>query len=264
MNKNIPKAGRIGLADVLDLNKKQAALSINAVKIGIIRNFDPQTQRADVEIAYKQVKDVLEDGTKVYQEYPVLMDLPVIVLFGGVDILTLPIQAGDSCLVFFNDNEIDQWAVNGNGQNFTTFRMHDLSDGIALVGIRPLTNSITNYLANGIRLSHGGGNSQIDLTDSLIETIATLFLHNGSMQITQNLEVGGTGDFGDDVHVDGIVYCDAVHINSGGGYVGDLNVTGNITATGSISGNTLSAANGATGTFSNTVTVVNGIVVSGT
>lgn len=244
MSKNIPNTGRIGLADVLDLNKRQTALSINAVKIGIVRAFNKDTQRADVEIAYKQVKEILADGTRVYQEYPLLMDLPVVVLFGGVDFLSLPIQEGDNCLVLFNDNEIDQWAKNGNGGNCSTFRMHDLSDGIALVGIRPLTNSIVGYLANGIRLSHGGGNSQIDLKDNLIESIATLFLHHGNMQIKGNLLVE------QDFTVLGDAY---------GNGNGDFNLRANLRQQ---SGRSIHAGNGATGTF-NVVTVVDGIVVGG-
>ena len=173
---NPRKAGTLSMADVLDAQKRQTKLDINCVKVGIIQSFNPSNQRAEIQIAYKQVKDILDDGTKVYQEYPLLLDCPVITLFGGVDILSLPVQIGDNCVVFFNDNEIDQWATNGTG-NPQTFRMHDLSDAIAIVGVRPLSNVITNYLANGIRLSHGVGNSQMDLKDDLIETIAELFLH---------------------------------------------------------------------------------------
>ena len=187
---NPRKGGTLSMADVLDEQKRQTKLDINCVKVGIIQSFNPSNQRAEIQIAYKQVKDIQDDGTKVYQEYPVLLDCPVITLFGGVDILSLPVQSGDNCLVFFNDNEIDQWATNGTG-NPQTFRMHDLSDAIAIVGIRPLSNVITNYLANGIRLSHGVGNSQMDLKDDLIETIAELFLHHGDMRIEGDLTVLG-------------------------------------------------------------------------
>lgn len=202
------------MADVLDANKRQTKLDMNCTKVGIIRAFNPATQRAEIEIAYKQVKDILEDGTRVYQDYPVLMDCPVIVLFGGVDFLSLPIQVGDNCLVFFNDNEIDQWATNGTGSP-QTFRMHDLSDAFAIVGVRPLTNAIGNYLANGIRLSHGGGNSQIDFVDNLIESIAELFLHHGDMRIDGNVTINGNltvnGDSGGEVNM----YNTTLHLHNG-------------------------------------------------
>lgn len=190
MDKNLRNSGVTTFSDVLDANKRQTQSEINCVKIGVVQSFDEDTQRASVQIAYKQVKDILEDGTKVWVDYPLLLDCPVVTLFGGVDFLSMPIQPGDNCLVFFNDNEIDQWATNGLG-NPETFRMHDLSDGIALVGIRPLTNSIGRYLAEGIRLSHGGGNSEIDLKNDLIESIADLFFHHGDMRIDGNVTING-------------------------------------------------------------------------
>lgn len=294
--KNIQNPGYKTLTDALTLASARTKLEINCVKIGVIKTFDPTTQRAEIEIAYKQVKDVLEDGTKVYQNYPPLKECPVIVLFGGVDILSMPIKEGDNCLVFFNDSGIDQWAQNGNGMPPTTARMHDITDAFALVGVRPLTNAIGNYLANGIRLSHGEGNSQIDLKDDLIESIAELFLHNGDMQITKNLHVnenvlvdqdthivGETLIEGetvieskttiqDDLYVERTTHTDGIVIGSGGaeGDGGPIKIISDIDHDGDYvmsSGHVLSApqvkvGNGASGTF-HIVTVVDGIVVSG-
>lgn len=203
------KSGQIHLADIMAENKRQTKLDINCTKVGIIRSFNPSNQRAEIEIAYKQVKNILEDGTRVYQEYPLLTDFPVITLFGGVDILTLPIQVGDNCLVFFNDEEMGEWATNGNTEGSPqTFITHDISHGFAIVGVRPLTNAITNYLANGIRLSHGVGNSQIDLKDDLIESIAELFLHNGDMRVTRDVTVDRDLEVKRDFYIRGDTYGD--------------------------------------------------------
>lgn len=179
------------LETVLEANKRKAKLEINCVKIGVIEEFDKDTQLATIQISHKQVVDVKDDGSEVIKDYPILLECPVVVLFGGVDVLTMPIEQGDNCLVLFNDRDIDNWLNNGNGKVPITARLHDISDAFALVGIRPLTNSITNYLSNGIRLSHNGGDSQIDLKDGLIESVASLFLHTGNMQINGNLEVNG-------------------------------------------------------------------------
>jgi hypothetical protein len=259
MNNESP--AKNSLADVIYASKKQTQLSINAIKIGVIKSFNPSTQRAEVEIAYKQVRNILVDGTKVYQEYPVLQDCPVMTLFGGVDILSMPITIGDNCMLLFNDTDIDQWATNGDGQHPTTARMHDISDAIAIVGIRPLTNSIVNYLANGIRLSHGGGNAQIDLTDNLIESIATLFLHNGNMQITGDELVEGNSTTQGNHTVQGNM--DIWGEMTGNGSA-PINVNADVVFTSgkTLSGATLDSANGATGSFS-TVTVLNGIVTGG-
>ena len=110
-------------------------------------------------------------------------------LFGGSSFLSMPVAEGDNCIVLFNDRELDQW-YSGTSQVPQTPRVHDLSDGIAIVGINPLTKSIATYLANGIRLSHGGS-SGMDLTDAAINTMALLFTHTGNMKITGDLELDG-------------------------------------------------------------------------
>lgn len=176
---------------LLDEQKRATQVAINCVQIGRITEFNPATQRASIQIAMKQIVDIAENGTKTFQEYPLLLECPVMVLFGGIDVITLPIVPGDNCIVLFNDRDIDSWSTSGDGNFPVTSRVHDINDAFALVGIRPLTNSIANYLANGIRLSHGGGNSQIDLKEDLIDSIAELFFHHGNMRISEDLTVDG-------------------------------------------------------------------------
>jgi hypothetical protein len=243
-NKNQRTLTPPDLTEVLEATKRDMKIAINCVQIGIIQAFDTSTQLATIQIAMKQVKDVAEDGTRTVVEYPLILECPVMVLFGGVDVLTLPIAAGDNCIVLFCDRDIDQWLNNGNDKVPTTSRAHDMNDAFAIVGIRPLTNSIANYLSNGIRLSHGTGNSQIDLKTDLIDSIADLFLHHGSMRITENLEVDG------DLTVIGDVY---------GNGSNTINLKANLYQNAAY---VMKAGNGATGTF-NIVTVANGIVVSG-
>lgn len=244
MDKNLKTLTPPDLPNVLDEAKRDIGLSINCVQIGVIQSFDQATQRANIKIAMKQVRDIAEDGVKTIVEYPILLECPVMVLFGGIDIITLPIQPGDNCIILFNDRQIDNWMYNGNDQTPNIGRVHDLSDGIAIVGIRPLTNSIGNYLANGIRLSHGAGNSQIDLKEDLIESIADLFLHNGDMRVTKDLEVM------EDFYVRGDSYGD-----SGGEWRLRANLN-------QIPGFEIHDGRRVSGTF-NIVTVVDGIVVGG-
>lgn len=243
--KNVKTIARPDSTTVLNAVKRETELSINCMKIGTIQSFDTSTQLASIKIAYKQIVTVDESGNKTLQDYPILLECPVMTLFGGVDFMSMPIQEGDSCLVLFSDRDIDYWLNNGDGGIPATGRLHDISDGIAIVGIRSLTNSIGNYLSNGIRLSHGEGNSQIDLKEDLIESIAELFLHNGDMRVTGDVRINGN------LTIDGDTY---------GGDDDDWTIDANIIQT---SGRSIHAGNGATGTF-DTVTVVDGIVISGT
>lgn len=225
------------ISRVLDAAKRDVKVAMNCVNIGIIQEFNPDNQTATIQIALKQVINIAPNGTKTFQEIPLILQCPVVVLFGGGSYLTMPIEPGDNCLVLFNDREIDNWLYNGGVQAPTSARIHDVSDAIALVGLRSFQNSITDYLVNGVRLSFAP-DSRIDLTEDAINSIAELFTHTGDMLITGNLTIIG------DTYGDGD---------------GNINLNANIIQSG---GHSIHAGNGANGTF-NVVTVVDGIVVSG-
>lgn len=235
------------LPDILAMQKKDIFASLNCIQIGIIQSFDATTQTASILLALKHVINIEPKGVKTLKERPVILKCPVITLFGGTSFVSLPITEGDNCIVLFNDRQIDDWFVNGGVQTPTSSRMHDVSDAIAIVGVRSLQDSIASYLANGIRLSFNEGNSKIDLISGAINSLATLFTHTGNLTVTGN------------VHIEGGLEVDGTATGTGGTFAfGD-----NVTATGkSITAGTLHAANGATGTYT-IVNVVNGIVLSG-
>ena len=233
-NKQISKPNKV---DILRELKRDIGVSFNAVNIGIIQSFDAATQSATVKLALKSVVAVAADGTRTLQERPILLDCPCFFAFGGGAFLSMPIQPGDNCIVLFNDREIDNWYVNGGTQAPNSYRTHSASDAFALVGIKNLQTAIGDYITNGIRLSYNA-NTRITLTDENIASIANLFTHTGSMQITGDLTILGTthGNASGDWHINANIKQDATH--------------------------TIHAGNGATGTF-NFVNVVDGIVVGG-
>lgn len=110
---------------------------------GIINAFDPITQSAEVQVAIRR-RVKYEDGVHEVSD-PLLLNVPVCFLGGGATHLTFPIQKGDECLVFFSDRCIDAWYQSGGIQNQVMPRMHDLSDGFALVGFRSIPKAIPNF-----------------------------------------------------------------------------------------------------------------------
>ena len=228
------------LTTLLGKTKASVRSTLNAVQIGIIQSFDASKQIADVQIAIRVMTDISPSGIKTYSEHPLLLQVPVITLFGGGSFLSMPITAGDTCILFFNDRDIDNFLLNGGIQPPNTPRNHDISDAIAIVGIRDFQHSIAAYLTNGIRLQFAG-NSKIDLTNDAINSLAALFTHTGDARITGDLTVVGNLDI------------------QGTGGVDTATIGCNITQT---PGKVLKAGNGATGTF-NVVTVLNGIVTGG-
>lgn len=224
------------LSSVIDAAKNDVKITLNAVKIGKIEEFFPSTQTASVSVGFSQIKEILPNGTRIIEDYPLILECPVVTMFGGDSFINLPIQSGDSCLLFFNDRQLDGWLNTGEVNPPDVSRYHDISDAIALVGIRHYQNSISQFLANGIRISFAN-DSRIDLQEDAINSVAELFTHTGNMRITGSLTI------------DGDTY--------GNGGTWWLNSTLRQRP-----GFSLHAANGATGTF-NVVTVQDGIVTGG-
>jgi hypothetical protein len=170
------------LSDILRAHKQNIFKDINAIKIGKIEAFDLDNQTASISIVYKKVIDEDSKGVKTLQEYPLLMECPVIGIYGGLGSLEMPVKAGDYAIVFFNDQDIDNW-YNGNlGTGPNTERQHDLSDAFAWVGIRNLITALEDYADDRIRLRYG--NSKIEILTALIEATTTLFKVTGGFQGT--------------------------------------------------------------------------------
>ena len=120
--------------------------SINCHVPGEIVAFDPESQTATVQ---PTVRRRIRTETGVQEmDYPLLTDVPVLMLGGGTHCLTMPISPGDECLVLFSDVCIDAWFQSGGIQNQIIARSHDLSDGFALVGFRSKPKAIQSMNEN--------------------------------------------------------------------------------------------------------------------
>ena len=73
---------------------------------------------------------------------PVFLEVPVIVLQGGGSYLAMPVAVGDNCLLIFAERCIDNWYAGSNNVRALEERMHDYSDGFALVGVNPQSGLI--------------------------------------------------------------------------------------------------------------------------
>jgi hypothetical protein len=106
------------------------------------------------------------EGTFTPIQMPVVLDCPILWQGGGGVTATFPIRAGDECLVVFAARCIDAWFQQGwqagsasqanPAMNPPDLRMHSLSDGFALVGLRSIPQSITPDLLNACLISDDG------------------------------------------------------------------------------------------------------------
>lgn len=147
------------MKDLLSAFKKDIFLSFNCHAIATVQSFSSSTQKISCTIAYKQTYLRADPATGKYNpvlaDYPMLIDCPVAIPRGGQGSVTFPIQKGDSCLVFFNDRDFDNWATSGQVTAPASNRLHSTADGIAFVSLSPFSKPITDYDTDKTCLRYG-------------------------------------------------------------------------------------------------------------
>lgn len=112
-----------------------------------------------------QINNPLTGGTSL-QPIPVINDIPVVFPGGGGFTLTFPLLAGDECLLIFASRCIDNWWYQGGYQQQGDLRMHDLSDGFALVGPRSRPNAISSPSTSAVQLRDPAGTTYVEVNNA--------------------------------------------------------------------------------------------------
>lgn len=151
----------------------------------IIESFDPAKMTVQAQPAI-QARVRSPEGVWSWVTMPLLVDVPVIYPSGGGFTLTFPIEAGDECLVLFSSRCIDMWWQSGEVQIQAELRMHDLSDGFALVGPRSQPNILPNISLTGTQLRNDDGTTFVQVSDGSITmtTPGAVTINAGSMQVS--------------------------------------------------------------------------------
>lgn len=175
-------------ADIIQVIKNacaQNAQKLNCMRIGIIKEFYPDSLTVKVLIANKKVIGQNPDGTQKVRDYaPIIAKVCYANPF-----CTFPITEGMECILLFSDREIESWFINGSVNPRGYERMHDLTDAVAIVGIRSLPQMIT-ILTDCLNLFYG--NSSFNLqTDAANLNSATITLQGDTININGNLVING-------------------------------------------------------------------------
>jgi hypothetical protein len=128
-------------ADMLNRVKYDASREVNCHLICKIESIDIAKNTITCSSAFKRR---MSDDTEL--EYPVFVDVPLFILSGGGASLFIPPKVGDWCLLCFNDRDIDNWWYSGEVRTPASPRAHSLSDGIAIVGVRPQSDPLALVL----------------------------------------------------------------------------------------------------------------------
>lgn len=134
----------------------------------IIQSFDPVAMTVTAQPAV-QARVQLKDGSWQWVDMPVLVDVPVQFQSGGGYTLTFPIVAGDEALIIFASRCIDSWWQSGGYLNRQAeMRMHDLSDGFALVGIRSQPRVVPGISVSSVQLRTDTGETFVEVEGTTV------------------------------------------------------------------------------------------------
>ena len=149
-----------GLTQILTNLARKVKVEINCTHVGHVAKFYPNGT-ADVQIDYQWqsvVPNTNAEETIQNYDYPIIMGAPVMVLTGGAGLITMPVQAGDLCMISLNDRDLGLWYNGITGKPPPSTRLHSISDAIVWVGLHNLSNPISSYSLTDIQIRgiHGG------------------------------------------------------------------------------------------------------------
>lgn len=170
------------------------------------------------------------DGQKI--ELPEFKAVPPMFMQGGGSYTAHPIAVGDYALLIFTERCFDNWYGGVDNETPLEYRMHDYSDGFAIVGVNPLGSAI----AIPDRITHIGDAYQ-----------EGNYEHEGNREQTGNYSLEGNMTILGDLTV------------TGNGGSEQVNMDADLVQ---VAGREIHDGRQVSGTF-DVVTVVDGIVVGG-
>lgn len=129
---------------------------------GVITEVDLAAQTCTVQPAIMGEATDAKGSTKAVQ-MPLLVDVPLVWPRAGGFALTFPVKAGDECLVVFASRCIDGWWQSGSVSPQAESRMHDLSDGFAILAPTSQKKALGGVSGGAVELRTESGDAFISL-----------------------------------------------------------------------------------------------------
>ena len=164
---------------------------------GVILDFDPAAQTVTAQPSVKMKAGMEKDGSMGnYVDLPPVLNVPLVIPYaqGAGLLLTLPIQAGDECLLLFADRAIDNVAEHGGLQpppigpmeSTNHPRAHHLTDAICIPGFISRRKAVPDYSTENIEMRDRERKHLISLGPSgitITDGAATISLSGGAVSI---------------------------------------------------------------------------------
>lgn len=130
---------------------------------GIVSAADLSAQTVSVQPSI-QGSITAPDGSQQNVNLPILVDVPIVWPRAGGFALTFPIKPGDEVLVVFASRCIDAWWQSGGVGAQAEVRMHDLSDGFAILAPTSQPNRMTGVSSSNVQLRDEAGSTLVEIT----------------------------------------------------------------------------------------------------
>jgi hypothetical protein len=157
---------------------------IHTTMPGQIISYDFTTQKASVQ---PTINKVWTDET--ISQMPVLENVPVIFPESGGASITFPVVVGDTCLILVCERSITEWLLNGGIQSPNDPRKLDLTDAVAIMGLKPF-NAVFPPRTNNTDLVINFAGSTITITNTgaiKIDTATSIALGTPAVELINQL-----------------------------------------------------------------------------
>jgi hypothetical protein len=175
------------LTDVLNDAIGEALSNLHTATIAKVTAVQAKT------ISVQPVINRVVEGKSI--KLPQFTKVPPLFMQGGGSYTAHPIAVGDYCLLILTERCFDRWYGGADFQSPAEFRMHDYSDGLAIVGVNPLASAITIpsvIQQTGDTNQDGNYTRQGNMVQEGDTEITGNFTLNGNMQVNGNITCSGT------------------------------------------------------------------------
>lgn len=153
--------------------------NIHVALPGSIISYDYEKQKASIQPLLNKVWSYGEPTPM-----PILENVPVVFPRAGGASLTFPVVQGDTCLLVFIERSIDLWKTNGGQVSPDDPRKFDLSDGVAIMGLFPFSETSQSENNEDVLLTYKDSKIRIKQSGAIvIESSSTVALGTSSTEV---------------------------------------------------------------------------------
>jgi hypothetical protein len=149
-------------------------------------------------------------GVRQYVNLPLLVDVLIVWPRAGGFALTFPIKVDDEVLIVFASRCIDSWWQSGGVGVPAEARMHDLSDGFAILAPTSQPKKLSGVSSTNVQLRNDAGSTYVEITadgKARVVSPAAIDIQAPTINLSGSVEISGpVNQSGGTFTIGGIVF----------------------------------------------------------